>query len=330
MNPSEEITKTLKKIADHVQPQTIQDAVNWASTTFQKRGIGFYGKIVTVILSTYFMSDLVALVAEKWIPEAPITPRFGTQVPIARRPSLEEYNPVFARNLFNSQGKIPGETSEGPMEDGGPATPTTLPLRLIGTLIFADERRNLATIEDKSKSEVFPVLSGDEIPSLLKVLKIETYKVTFINKNSGKKEFIENEDKNDKFRKQNLVVPIKSSLQVPSGPGIEKVSGNQYVVSRLELDKQLADFNSILTQARAFPNIENGVPAGYKIVQIVPGSVYDKLGIQNEDIITGVDGQTINDPMKAMQLFEKLKETSHLELQIKRGGRPTNLTYEIR
>jgi general secretion pathway protein C len=329
MNPSEEITKTLKKIADHVQPQTIQDAVNWASTTFQKRGIGFYGKVITVILSTYFMSDLVALVAERWIPETPITPRFGTQVAMTRRPNLDDYNAIFGRNLFNSQGKIPGETSEGPLEDGGPATPTTLPLRLVGTMIFADERRNLATIEDKSKSEVFPVLMGDEIPSLLKVLKIETYKVTFINKSSGKKEFVDiPQDANDKFRRPNPVVPIRSSI--PSGPGIEKVSNNQYVVSRLELDKQLADFNSILTQARAFPNIENGVPAGYKIVQIVPGSVYDKLGIQNEDVITGVDGQAINDPMKAMQLFEKLKETSHLELQIKRGGRPSTLTYEIR
>jgi general secretion pathway protein C len=330
MNPSEEITKTLKKIAEHVQPQTVQDAVNWASATLQKRGIGFYGKVLTVILSTYFMSDLVALVADRWIPEAPIVPRLGNQVAVSRKPTLEEYNSIFGRNLFNSQGKIPGEASEGTIEDGGPATPTILPLRLVGTMIFADERRNLATIEDKSKSEVFPVLSGDEIPSLLKILKIETYKVTFINKNTGRKEFIDiPEDKSDKFRRPNPAIPMKSSL-VPTGPGIEKVSGNQYVVSRLELDKQLADFNSILTQARAFPNIENGVPAGYKIVQIVPGSVYDKLGIQNEDVITGVDGQTINDPMKAMALFEKLKETSHMELQIKRGGRPSTLTYEIR
>ncbi len=337
MKNSEEITQTLKTLAKNLQPEKFpekfQDALNWISAALQRRGIGFYGKLLTLILSTYFLSDLAALVAEKWIPEAPIVANFAAnRMNFPRRYMLEDYNAIFGRNLFNSRGVIPGEETQGGGSDdqGGPATPTTLPLRLVGTMIFGDERRNLATIEDKSKPDVFAVQTGDEIPTLAKILKIETYKVTFINKNNGKREYVDlPEDKNDRVKR---ITPVSSIIKPPtaSGPGIEQVSASQYVVSRLEIDKALSDWNAILTQARAFPNIENGIAAGYKIVQIVPGSVYDKLGIHNEDVITGVDGQPINDPMKAMQLFEKLKETSHLELQIKRGGRPSTITYEIR
>lgn len=92
----------------------------------------------------------------------------------------------------------------------------------------------------------------------------------------------------------------------------------------------MKDFNTILTQARAVPNFENGQASGYKLFQIVPGSIYDKLGLKNGDVIAGVDGQPINDPAKAFELLGKLKEgASHMELQVKRNGQAQTYTYDI-
>jgi general secretion pathway protein C len=77
------------------------------------------------------------------------------------------------------------------------------------------------------------------------------------------------------------------------------------------------------------PNFENGQLAGYKLFQIVPGSIYDKLGLQNGDVIAGLNGQAINDPGKAFEMLSELKTSSHLELQIKRDGRVSNFAYNI-
>jgi general secretion pathway protein C len=77
------------------------------------------------------------------------------------------------------------------------------------------------------------------------------------------------------------------------------------------------------------PNSENGLPAGYKLTQIIPGSLYDKLGLQDGDIITGLNGQTINDPGKAFEMLNELKTSNHLELQIKKDGKPMNYVYDI-
>ncbi|MBI2711865.1 MAG: PDZ domain-containing protein [Bdellovibrio sp.] len=75
--------------------------------------------------------------------------------------------------------------------------------------------------------------------------------------------------------------------------------------------------------------MENGVPAGYKLFQIVPGSIYEKLGLVNGDVIAGVNGSPITDPGKAFEMISELKTSSHLELQVKRDGKPQTYTYDI-
>jgi general secretion pathway protein C len=115
-----------------------------------------------------------------------------------------------------------------------------------------------------------------------------------------------------------------------AAPGIEKIAGNQYNVDRKEVDKALQDLNKVLTEARAVPNFENGVANGYKLFQIVPGSIYDKLGLQNGDVISGLNGAAINDPGKAFEMLSDLKTSNHLELQVQKNGKVQNYIYDIR
>ncbi|OFZ01493.1 MAG: hypothetical protein A2Z97_13550 [Bdellovibrionales bacterium GWB1_52_6] len=191
-------------------------------------------------------------------------------------------------------------------------------------MILRDEIRSIAMIEDKSAAAVYPVRIQDEIPTKARILQIEPSKVIFMNISSGRREFVElPEDLSSTAPRITLGGPSRSG-------GIEQVTPSQFNVSRLEVDKALSNMNEILTQARAVPNFENGVPAGYKLFQIVPGSIYSKLGLQNGDVIAGVDGEPINDPGRAFELLGRLKTAARLELQVKRGGRVLNNAYEIR
>ena len=197
---------------------------------------------------------------------------------------------------------------------------------MIGTLILRDELRSLATIEDKSASLVYPVRSEDEIPGKARIIKIDPTRVTFVNLSSGRREFVElPEDLNANPR-----ITLGTTKKVTAGGGIEKVAPNQFNVARTEVDKAMADLNNILTQARAVPNFENGAPSGYSLFQIVPGSIYDKLGLQNGDVIMGLNGQPINDPGKAFEMLSELKTANHMELQVKRSGKVSTHAYEIR
>jgi len=297
----------------------------WVNRTFQKQGASFYGKVITMALCTYFLADLTAIMAGRLIPES--APGRGHRGSLSSLPqkTQDEYNVIIGRNLFNSEHRIPGEESPsaGAQDLGGPATKTTLPFNLIGTLILRDELKSIATIEDKSASMVYPVRVQDEIPSKAKIIKIEATRVTFLNVGSGRREFVELPED---FQGN----APRITLGTRGGPGIEQVSPTQFNVSRSEVDRALGDLNSILTQARAVPNWENGVPNGYKLFQIVPGSIFEKLGLKNEDVILGLDGQPINDPGKAFEMLGRLRDSPHLELQVRRGGRTSTFAYDFR
>jgi len=303
--------------------------VEWASRALQKRGTGVYGTLATITLSTYFLSDLTALMLAEYIPE-PLNNRMGKMSGnFGQVKSANSYATIFSRNLFNSQGLIPGEEGgpgSGNSDPGGAPIRTTLPFNLIGTLIMSNELRSIATIEDKSISIVYPVRMDDEIPDKAKILKVEARRVVFVNKATNRREFVElPEDNVGQITNPRLTPGRMSGV----GGGIEKVAATQFNVSRTEVDRALADFNNILTQARAVPNFENGAPAGYKLFQIVPGSIYDKLGLQNGDVIAGLNGESINDPAKAFELLSNLKTSNHLELQVKKDGRQMTYTYDI-
>jgi general secretion pathway protein C len=84
-----------------------------------------------------------------------------------------------------------------------------------------------------------------------------------------------------------------------------------------EQQKALNDVNSVLTNARAVPNFENGEPAGYTVVQPSQGSGYQKLGLKDGDVITTVDGQQVDNPQQA---FQKLSESKAQNIDIVRDG----------
>src|SRR5690606_33360651 len=91
-----------------------------------------------------------------------------------------------------------------------------------------------------------------------------------------------------------LPTPVASAAApAPGGDeasGIEQVDENTYVIPRDEIDKQLANLNTIATQARIVPSFKNGQANGFKVFSIRPGSIYQKIGVQNGDVIRRING----------------------------------------
>lgn len=301
-----------------------------AVTTFDARSLNRLALFLVLLLIAWFGADLISLYVADLIPEPPASrsTRFtesGTPVK-----SIGEYQSIITRNLFNSRGLIPGDAPPGtPSDMNNEPVKTQLPLNLIGTVILEDSLRSIGTIEDKSDAQVYPVRVDDEIPDKLRVVSVEATKVIFINSQNGRREYV---DLPEEIANTPLTVatPVKKSAKTSGGGGIEQVSGTQFNLPRDEINKALGDWNKVLTEARAIPNMENGVQNGYKLIQIVQGSVYDKLGLKNGDVLCGVNGEPINDPGRAMELITLLKTSSRIEMCVKRDGRQNSFSYDIR
>ncbi len=111
--------------------------------------------------------------------------------------------------------------------------------------------------------------------------------------------------------------------------GVKKTGPYDYQIDRGMLDEQLQDLSKLGSQARVVPNYRNGKYEGFKLVGVRPGSLYRSIGVRSGDVIKSVNGKPIDSPNKALELFEQLKKSSNIQLEIERRGQPKQLNYAI-
>lgn len=279
-----------------------------------------YNSIATVICA-YFVADFLAVAMLPFLPP-PVPPRPRLSG-FSQKQDITAYEGIFASNAFSD---LVRRLNADDMNRGldGPPVRTSLPLTLLGVIVVSDEFKSVASVEDKGSNQVIAVRKNESITSGTRVEKIELDRLIFINESAGRREFIE-------LPKDQILATRKSS-PAPSKSGIQaNATGDRFAIARDEVDKTLANLNEVLTQARCVPNFEAGRPGGYRCFQIVPGSIYDKLGMKDNDVILAINGEAINDPSKAFTMLTGLKnaETRSIELTVNRNGNVKTMTYDI-
>ena len=97
---------------------------------------------------------------------------------------------------------------------------------------------------------------------------------------------------------------------------------------RTYVNQQLANLNALLNDARVIPIEQDGKP--WFIFDFVrEGSIYEKLGLKNKDVIVQINGFTVDNLPKALKLFEALQLEEKITLRIKREGQITDFQYFI-
>lgn len=112
--------------------------------------------------------------------------------------------------------------------------------------------------------------------------------------------------------------------------GIKEISPGNFEVDRAMLDEQLADLDNLIRQARVIPHYKRGKPAGFKVVGIRSNSIFRHLGLKSGDVLKSVGGEELTSINKALGLFEKLKTSDSLSLDLERRGKGHSYGYEIK
>ena len=111
--------------------------------------------------------------------------------------------------------------------------------------------------------------------------------------------------------------------------GVAKVGEWEYKIDRGMLENELSDLTRLGMQARVVPNYIGGKYQGFKLVGVRPNSLYRAIGVRSGDVIKRVNGMEIDSPNKALQLFEKLRTSRRISLDITRNGVNRTLYYKI-
>lgn len=242
------------------------------------------------------------------------------------------FNTLISRNIFSSDGVIPDALiakgqDPNKIEEAAPV-PSQLPLTLVGTLVHSNPERSIAAIVIKGKTQTLSYSPKSNIENMATLLKVERQKVIFRNLNSNALEYIEMKP----YGNQKVAFGASAPAPASSGTGdIKALGDNKFTIKRADLQKYLNDLSSILMQARAVPARDKvtGEVIGYRIVDFQPNSIFSQLGIQRMDLIKGVNGETVDTPQKAMELFNMFKNSNDIKMTVDRGGRTETLQYNI-
>jgi general secretion pathway protein C len=255
---------------------------------------------------------------------APIAPPAPTSVPAERLYALIGQKPPAPPPVASDATAAAAPPRPQNCTDGGAAPQrTTLRAQLIGGVLADDARFSSASILDLNTRETRVYGVGDAIQGarLLEVVRIEEgardasgagFKVAAVVCNAGLKEFIDFEGGAGGGGAAGAgipsVPPIATAPLPPGGPalpagtleGVRKVGDTQYEVQRSVIDNTLNNM-----------------------------SAYSSIGIENGDVIQRINGYEINSPDKALEVYQKLRSSAHVTLDVERNGRPMKFESNV-
>lgn len=210
--------------------------------------------------------------------------------------------PAFASHLDGPRlerllglGQGPGDAL--PVET---AAPSPLPWRLLGTL-RSREGRSFAAVECVTKSVTLQV--GD-VRDGIEVVEIE---------------------------QQTLIVRRLGRLErIGSKPGEGRAAPSPArSLSRQVVDRLLTNPQELLRQAQLFPAMVGGKLTGFRAQWVKEGSVAAGLGLQAGDLITRVNGVSLDSLDRAIGLLSLLGTTRRFEVELERSGQRVKEVVEL-
>jgi len=184
-----------------------------------------------------------------------------------------------------------------------------LNVKLLATVV-AGKRSAAVVMMNGAKQQVF-FLGAEMLPSV--VLKEVEIAAIVVN-NHG--------------RLERILLPKSKSIR-----GITIKEGKHdrvKILHRAELNRQINDFPKLLSQARVVPYFQQGKSAGFVIMEIVKGSLYQKIGLKDGDVIQKVNGTLIKNASQAMKMYQDLQHANAIDLELIRAGSMFSIHYEIK
>lgn len=332
---------SIKVITDYLS-KVIKNLVKSKLYIVLKKKVFILG---TILFSTYILASATASFSVPFIMKSfgriKMTSEVKTTQTIALidRPNYHNVKKtILERNIFNAEGTYPDEEEENEEEmsdlaqgstfnEEGPCMDSTLKITLVGTIYFEDAQYSMATIKDPEYVEVDVYKEGEEIIGNEGVIIHRIGRNKVILNNNGRKECISidlgieghEESEFSQKKKKN-----KKPKNVESGENGVVILESDYV------EKELGDgFGNIIQAARLVPFTEGNNIEGFKIFAIKGGSMLDKVGLKNGDIITQVN-DTVMRAENGFALYQSFLDERDIAINVLRGNKPQTLRIQIK
>ena len=245
------------------------------------------------------------------------------------RPTTTNINQLMGFNLFGDAKSTPVVADSSELD----APVTRLKLKLRGVYAASENELAGAMIEAQNKQEVYQI--GSKLPGAtgLKLHKILSDRI--IMSRGGKFETLFIEDF-AQSKGSNRTTSSRRKPEETQSSFITNDSESNIIDKRKDesLSKELIKLRSKLTDPQSISELVSVSPAmvgdEFQGFRIAPGknrALFGRMGLRRNDVITAVNGISLDDPASAFSLMEQISTADEINLTIKRGEKDMNILF---
>jgi general secretion pathway protein C len=187
-----------------------------------------------------------------------------------------------------------------------PLAGAELGLKLIGTAVGNAAGRSVAIIENQPNRVQGAYRVGDRVGELL--IKEIQFRYVIIGTGSS-----------------DVILAMGSAGRVGPFPSPQAAR-----LDRGEVDSAYPDYEHLMQEIRVRPRFEAGLPVGFVIYNIAPGGIFERMGLENGDVIAAVNGRPFESSQPVAEFYNAIHEGGSLSFDISRADRKKDLHVEIR
>jgi len=244
----------------------------------------------------------------------PLPPLVMAPPPPVSTTSTFSVEPLLAAHLF---GQASEELTGGRLDN---LPISSLNLVLTGVIAAAGGGYALISVNNQPQE---PFAIGQNVTAGAVLQAVYPDRVVIQRNGALESLLLEGADKPAPGVEASAPMPSYTPAQAP-GNVVQETSSNHYAVQREQLAAQMRtpDF---LRQATMTP----AGGGGFRVQQLQPGSLYEKLGLRAGDVIKSVNGQAINSAEDAIRLYQQIGNVESAQIEVMRGGKPEYLYYDF-
>jgi general secretion pathway protein C len=213
---------------------------------------------------------------------------------------------------------------------------TSLPLVLVATMEAVPPGVSAATIAlDEGPTGLYA--EGDEVLDGVEIVLVDTGIV--ILENAGRREFLRlataeeiqkkrTERESEPDEKKDTPQPKKNPNEIDGAAEAIACEGSRCTIDRAFLERMMSNPAALARQARATPYSRDGLE-GLRIFGVGKGTIPQMLGLRTGDVITALDGKPLGSMDDALQMVERLRSASGVEIGYTRNQAGTRTQMQL-
>jgi len=248
---------------------------------------------------------------------------------VAQHNSQQRVQDILSSGLFPVPPVPKGITAQGSVTAPvGPPLDVAKKVALVGTVmgVMGNER---AILEDLSNKKQALYQASQRIPDVGELVAIEKNRVLI--REGSQEEWLELAI----VKQETAMVPLPRQYQ-PTVEGIQQppmpvTPAVRRILDRAQLVQLMSNPAAYLNEARFQSHFTGaGKHDGFRVDGIRQVGVLEKAGLQNEDVLAGINGVEIRDPGRLWDVFKQLQNERIVRFNVVRQSQPMTLTVEIR